>query len=286
MKGDEIMKLLKRPVLYALLLMLSVLCGCQNKEAGIKAPEAAGQFAFTVMKAGQADAIIMQTQNHSIIIDFGEKDDGDEISEYLKENSITDVDYIFITHYDKDHVGGFPEVMENITAKNILVPNYEGTSEEYTEFIKAVNEKELNVTRLTEDTSFVLDDVLFEVSVPKKQFYIQGDNDYSLVISVTHGENTFLFAGDAEKERLSEVLSEFGRQFDFLKVPHHGHYNGNTKRFINTVKPQYAVITDSEKNPASDKTVSLLETQKTEIYSTKYGNVSVISDGKEILINQ
>ena len=96
--------------------------------------------------------------------------------------------------------------MESITAKNIVVPNYEGTSEEYTEFIKTVNEKNLTVTRLTEDTSFVLDDVLFEVSVPKKQFYQESDNDYSLVISVTHGENTFLFTGDAEKERLSEVL--------------------------------------------------------------------------------
>ena len=152
--------------------------------------------------------------------------------------------------------------------------------------MNTVNEKNLTVTRLTEDTSFVLDDVLFEVSVPKKRFYKEGDNDYSLVISVTHGENTFLFTGDAEKERLSEVLSEFGRQYDFVKIPHHGKHNGNTKRFINTVKPTYAVICDSEKNPASDKTVSYLKTQGTEIYSTKDGDVAVVSDGKKILINQ
>ena len=278
--------LLKKPIIYALMILLCLLCGCKNQKEMVSAPDITGQFTFTVMKAGQADAIIAKTQNHSIIIDLGEKDDGDEISEFLEQNNITDVDYVFITHYDKDHIGGFPEVMENITAKNIIVPDYEGTSDEYAEFIKTVNEKNLTVTRLTEDTSFVLDDVLFEVSVPKKQFYKEGDNDYSLVISVTHGENTFLFAGDAVKERLSEVLSEFGKQYDFLKVPHHGRYNGNTKRFINTIKPQYAVITDSEKNPASNKTISLLKTQKSGIYSTKDGNVSVISDGKEILINQ
>lgn len=280
------MKLFKKSIAYALILTLSVLCGCQNNGTKISAPSVTGQFDFTVMKAGQADAIILKTQAHSVIIDLGEKDDGDEISEFLRGNSITDVDYIFITHYDKDHVGGFPEVMENISAKNIIVPDYEGTSDEYAEFIKTVTEKNLTVTRLTEDISFVLDDVLFEVSVPKKQFYKEGDNDYSLVISVTHGENTFLFAGDAEKERLSEVLSEFGRQFDFLKVPHHGRYNGNTEEFINTVKPRYAVITDSEKNPAQDKTIAILKMQKSEIYSTKDGNVSVISNGKEIFINQ
>ncbi|MBR4720241.1 MAG: MBL fold metallo-hydrolase [Clostridia bacterium] len=283
---DRIVKLFKKTIAYALILILSLLCGCQNSGTNTSLPEVTGQFAFTVMKAGQADAIIAKTQNHNVIIDLGEKDDGDEISEFLEENNITDVDYIFITHYDKDHVGGFPEVMENITAKNIVVPDYEGISDEYKEFIKTVDEKNLTVTRLTEDISFVLDDVLFEVSAPKKQIYKEGDNDYSLVISVTHGENTFLFAGDAEKERLSEVLSEFDRQFDFLKVPHHGRYNGKTEEFISAVKPKYAVITDSEKNPASDKTISVLKMQKSEIYSTKDGNVSVLSDGKKILINQ
>ncbi|MBQ7718625.1 MAG: MBL fold metallo-hydrolase [Clostridia bacterium] len=280
------MKLLKKPITYFLLVLLCFLCGCQDNTAVISAPDAMGEFEFTVMKAGQADAIILKTQTKSVIIDLGEKDDGDEISEFLKEENISEVDYIFITHYDKDHVGGFPEVMENITAKNIIVPDYEGTSDEYQELVKTVSEKNLTVTRLSEDTSLVIDDVLFEVSVPKKQFYAQGDNDYSLVISVTHGENTFLFAGDAEKERLSEVLSEFGRQYDFLKVPHHGKHNGNTKRLINTVKPEYAVITDSEKNPASEKTISLLQSQGTEFYSTKDGNVSVVSDGKKILVKQ
>ena len=280
------MKLFKRYILYALLLILYVLYGCQNGGTIISVPDVTGQFDFTVMKAGQADAIIMKTQNHSIIIDLGEKDDGDEISGFLKENDIYDLDYIFITHYDKDHVGGFPEVMESITAKNIVVPDYEGTSDEYAEFIKTVGKKNLTVTRLTEDTSFILDDVLFEVSVPKKQFYKEGDNDYSLVISVTHGKNTFLFTGDAEKERLTEILLEFSREFDFLKVPHHGRYNAKTEEFINTIKPKYAVITDSEKNPAQDKTIAILKMQKSEIYSTKDGNVSVVSDGKEILIKQ
>ena len=144
----------------------------------------------------------------------------------------------------------------------------------------------MEITALAEDTSFVLDDVLFEISVPKKQSYAEGDNDFSLVMSITHGENTFLFAGDAEEGRLPELLSEFGKQYDFLKVPHHGKHNKVTQLFINTVKPQYAVITDSDKNPAENKTVSLLETAKAEIYSTKDGDVSVVSNGTEIIINQ
>lgn len=272
------------PILFTVLLTLG---GCQSDtNSKIIVPTVTGKFDFTVLKAGQADAIIMQTQNHSIIIDCGETDDGDEIVELLQENNITNVDYLFITHFDKDHIGGFPEVMENVTASNIIVPDYEGNNNEYENYLQTVNVKNLAITSLSEDISFTLDDVLFEVSTPKKQSYSEGDNDFSLVISVTHGENTFLFAGDAEKDRLTEVLSEFGKQYDFLKVPHHGKYNKNTKRFITTVKPAYSVICDSEKNPAEDETISILEYVGSEIYSTKDGNINVSSDGKEIKIIQ
>ena len=227
------MKFLKTSAALILILTICMLCGCQNKnDMTVEVPAVTGSFDFTVLKAGQADAIFMQTQNHNIILDCGEKDDGDELVELLQEKGISNVDYIFITHFDKDHVGGFPEVMDNVTAGNIIVPNYEGNNDEYEKYLKTVSDKGLQITQLTKDTNFLLDDVLLEVSVPKKQFYAEGDNDFSLVISITHGDNTFLFAGDAEGDRLTEVLSEFGRQYDFLKVPHHGKANKNTKRFI------------------------------------------------------
>ena len=281
------MKILKTISNLILVVSICMLCSCQEqKKEAVDVPAVSGSFNFTVLKSGQADAIIMQTENFNVVLDVGEKDDGDEVVAHLSDLGIENIDYLFISHFDKDHVGGFPEVMENVTASNIIVPDYVGNNGEYEEYLKTVSEYNLQITKLTEDTSFVIDDVLFEVSVPKKKVYAEGDNDFSLVMSVTHGENTFLFAGDAEKDRLPEVLSEFGRQHDFLKVPHHGKHNKNTQRFINTVKPKYAVITDSDKNPAEKKTVSLLETAKAEIYSTRDGDVSVVSNGIEIVVNQ
>lgn len=282
------MKILKQTIILVLLTLLFFILGCngENETVQKEIPQVTGEFEFSVLKAGQADAIIMRTQNHSVIIDMGEKDDGDEVVEYLKSCGITNLDYVFITHFDKDHVGGFPEVMNNVTASNIFVADYEGNNDEYEDYLKTVENKKLDVNPLKEDISFVLDDVLLEVSVPKKNYYKEGDNDYSLVISVTHGKNTFLFAGDAEEDRLPEVTSEFGNQYDFLKVPHHGKYNKNSKRFINTIKPKYAVVTDSDKNPTEKEISSLLESAKTTVYSTRNGDVSVVSDGKEIIITQ
>jgi len=107
------MKKINLIVLFLVLAMIFGGCGKEVKNS-VEIPDVTGKLNFTVLKAGQADAIIMQTQNRSIIIDCGEKDDGDEIAEYLQEENITNVDYMFITHFDKDHVGGFPEVMESV----------------------------------------------------------------------------------------------------------------------------------------------------------------------------
>ena len=126
------MKIFKKISALVLVLSVCALWGCQSEpETVITAPAVTGNMEFEIFKAGQADAIVMHTENHNVIIDCGEADDGDEILEYFTEKGITNADYIFITHFDKDHVGGFPEVIENITADNIIVPSYEGNNDEY-----------------------------------------------------------------------------------------------------------------------------------------------------------
>lgn len=275
----------KKYVLLLMCVMMSIFGGCLQKTES-EMPQVTGQFSFAVLQVGKADAIVLKTQNHSVVIDCGEKADGEKVAEYLADNGISAVDYLFVTHFDKDHVGGFPKVAEQTELRNIVVPNYEGTNKEYEKYKKTAEERNLNVTVLREGMSFVLDDVLFEVSAAKQAAYKEADNDFSIVISVTHGENTFLFAGDAEEERLQEVMEDCTHPYDFLKVPHHGKYNKTTEAFLAKIKPTYAVICDSDKNPADEETVSALEKNGSAVYHTSGGTVSVFSDGREIRITQ
>lgn len=282
----------KRCALFIVAVFLCLLCsGCnlrnqvQLQEAFI-APAVTGELQFSVLKIGKADAIIIQTENHSLIIDCGEEEDGDEIIEYLTENHISSVDYLFITHFDKDHVGGAAEVIRNREIKQIIVPDYAGTNAAYENFLDAVEETGSKPLALTETMVFVLDDVLFEIYPPQKTFYVESDNDFSLAISVTHGDNKFLFAGDAEEIRLAEILSQTQTQYDFLKMPHHGKFDVLTKQFVDSISPTYTVITCSEKNPADEQTVNILKAAGSEVYYTKDGDITVSSNGTDITIKQ
>lgn len=273
--------------LIAISVALILLCSCVIKPKNIsEIPQAENDFLISILKVGQADAIILKTDNHTAVIDCGEEDDGAEVVEHLTNAGAKQIDYLFITHFDKDHVGGASEVIENFETSHIIMPDYVSTSDEYKTFKNTMQEKNIAYNPLTDELTFTLDDVLFEVYPPLKQSYNEPDNDYSLVISVKHGNNSFLFTGDAEKDRLKELQTQLDLDHDFLKMPHHGNYNKGTTTFLKSVTPTYTVITDSNKNPAETETIDVLKAVGSEIYHTKDGDIEVISDGKTIAITQ
>lgn len=99
-------------------------------------------------------------------------------------------------------------------------------------------------------------------------------------------ENRFLYAGDAEEARLEEVINQTEGEYTLLKVPHHGRLAANSETFFETVNPEYAVITSSDKNTEEEEVVSALEELGTTIYLTREGNIQVSSDGNSIQVVQ
>ena len=281
--------LLKRLLTTGLLCSSLLLCSCGYRDAetdGGSSSAVNGDFSVSILKIGKADAIILKTENHTALIDCGESEDGAEIIEHLKKSGTEKIDYMFITHFDKDHVGGAPDILESFSVGEVITPDYEGNVSEYYDYINAMDSKGLTATALTKDMTITLDDVTFNVYPPLKSSYAEGDNDFSLVISAAHGDNSFLFAGDAEKDRLAELSSQLDLEHTFLKMPHHGNYNKGTKAFVQSVKPKYTVITCSDKNPPEEETLSVLKGVGSEVYETRNGDVTAISDGKIIKILQ
>lgn len=272
-------------------LLLALLGGCvprgqTEEDQTAAAPPVTGTLSLRVLKVGQADAMILQTGTHCAVIDCGEAEDGQEVAECLADQGIDRVDYLILTHFDKDHVGGVPGLLARTAVEQILCPDYQGEGDAYQAYLDAIAAKGLTPRALTQTETLTLDDVLLELLPPQRKSYAEGDNDFSLAVSVTHGENRLLFTGDAEEARLSELLRQTQGTYDFLKVPHHGKYNSVTKKFLEQVRPSYGVVCDSEKNPAESRTLDALETVGCRTYCTKDGDVTVESDGKALRVTQ
>ncbi len=239
------------------------------------------ELSVTVFDVGKADAMVIQTENHSIVMDCGEKGDGKIIVEFLNNKGIQTVDYIIITHFDKDHVGGAAKIINELEVKNILVPDYAKESEEISKYNKAVSNSEITPTIINTDLTFQLDNAEFNIIAPKQSFNDEeNENDYSLVTKITHRENILLFTGDATEERLDEIMG-IGK-CDFLKIPYHGRKIKNLGEFLDSVSPEKAVICTSKDELSSD-TQKKLTKRNIEFFSTCYnGEIRIISDGNNI----
>ena len=122
-----------------------------------------------------------------------------------------------------------------------------------------------------------------------KDYAKNQDNNDSLVVSLEHLGNSFLFAGDIEKQRIADMLSQGRVQpCDFLKVPHHGSTTSSSLGFLEAVSPEYAIISVGKGNsyghPDYD-TIQKLKQVNAEIYRTdELGTINIVFSANDIKI--
>ena len=271
------------PRRLAALLAAAVVSGVSAVSCGSKSSdkETFPEMTVTFLDVGKADSMIIRTPQSTVIIDCGEKGDGKEIVSLLEDEGVTTVDYLIITHYDKDHVGGASKVIKNLDVKNVLAPDYEEISEEMDKYHKALAEKNITPQLLTSDLSFELDSADYTVFAPEKDYYGEdNDNDFSLVTKVKYHDITFLYTGDAMEQRLEEIM-DVGH-CDLLKVPYHGRKLDNLRDFLDAVTPACAVVCTSAEEFAS-KTQNALSERNIPTYSTCYnGRITAVSNGRDL----
>ena len=73
-------------------------------------------FAVHFIDVGQADAALVLCDGKSMLIDGGNRADGDLIYTYLQKQSLSYLDYVVCTHPDEDHVGGLAAALTGAPA--------------------------------------------------------------------------------------------------------------------------------------------------------------------------
>ncbi len=244
-------------------------------------------FTITAFSIGKADALLLQEGKTAILVDTGEKEDGPFLLQELEKRGIRRLELLMVTHFDKDHVGSASFLMENLDVEMVIMPDYEGDREEYYAFLKSL-EAHSDVRRITESIQFSIGKLDWTVYPAEDPEAIQDteeeyDNDMSLVADVVYGRQSFLLTGDIEKKRIAQMLSsDVDWRHDWIKMPHHGRYQKALDELIEQVEPSWAVICCSEKKPAEDKTLKLLEERQISVWDTSRYLVVTMCDGETI----
>lgn len=262
--------------ILALIFILLSLTGCSDR---IDKKQAQYLMEVTVLKTGKSDCTVIESQDKTVLIDTANRDSARKITRYLKEKNIDTIDLLIISHFDKDHIGGFETIADRIDIKTVIQPDYKANTQTYRNYINALSKKPYNVINPKNDSVFNINDMEFKIYVPDTEY--EKENNRSLITAITHGENSFLFAGDMVSERCSEIMQNNLKHYDYLKVPHHGIYFEGSDELYETISPQFAVITDNEEINTK-KTDSIFNKLGTNVFHTKNGAVKIISNGKEL----
>lgn len=243
---------------------------------------AAGELEAVFFDVGKGDCILFSSGDSHVLLDTGFEETAGGILSALKDRGIRELDAMIITHYDKDHVGGAARIAGEIPAEMIYLPDYTGEEDKCGDLLRLIQKKGLSSMRVSARqevklgrASLYIDPALVPYEEEKKN-----DNDASLLIEVIDEEDSWFLPGDIEEEAIALWLSSASREYDILKMPHHGKKEKSSKELIEAVSPGIAVITDGEERPASDKILKRLSKNGAETYSTySNGTITVTGDG-------
>ncbi len=275
---------MKHLSVFLILALLLGLTGCARSDAGTDA------MTVLYLDVGKADCTILTDGAHTVLIDCAEADDGETICRALRENRISQIDLLLVTHFDKDHIGGAPEVLGSFSVLRVIEPDCEPENPEaeaYTAYRAALDLAGITPEAVSDTLDAALGDMQLSILGAGGAAYEKNtDNNNSLVAAVTHCENRFFFAGDIEKQRIADLLEAGVSSCDVVKVPHHGGYNKQLPALFAALGMKEAVITCSEKDPADEETLAALDALGCRVWQTVNGTVRVISDQNGLTISQ
>lgn len=240
------------------------------------------------ISTGNSDCILIENSGEYMIIDGGDNNDEDVLANYLKEQGITKLKYVVLTHPDADHCGGLDRVIESVEVENVFVGNGDADTKTYRDFVQAAMNKGMK-------PSVPLENEVFTLGTAKLTFYNQKSssddvNDNSLVMLYTNGDFKALFTGDAGQEVEDKLpLKEIGH-IDLLKVGHHGSKTSTSPKFIQAIKPTYGVICcgmDNKYGHPHQVTLDTLNANAVQIYRTDLmGTVTFTQEGDNCTITK
>ena len=235
------------------------------------------------INTGNSDSILIKQGNKAALIDAGDNDDEQRVVNYIKEQGITELEYVFATHPHADHIGGLDAVVDSIKIKNMFVSNGDDDTDTYKDFITSMSNKNVSPSVPLLNSEFKLGTGVLKVLSVANESDL---NNNSIVILYTNGDDKVLLMGDSEAEIESKINTG---EVDILKVGHHGSNSSSTKGFINKVKPKYAVITAGENNKYGHphkETMDTLKSMNIEVHrNDECGNIVFKSTGKGLIVD-
>ena len=224
---------------------------------------------MTVLDIGQGDCIyIAFPDGKNMVMDigseFGSTSPWEHANEFLQERNVTQIDYLFITHGDYDHIRDAKKLLDNYEIKSLYMPLGKAQdsntwldlleaaeNETYTDGngnkVEAAYNNNVGAYTISgenwEMKCYSFDEVDYPSGTNAEKI-----NAVSPICLLEYAERTIVLTGDANEMTEEYVLSKGyldNIDTDILKVGHHGSKSSTTQAFLDKIDAEFAIISTS-----------------------------------------
>jgi beta-lactamase superfamily II metal-dependent hydrolase len=255
-------------------------------------PQKALHIFFVDVEGGQA-TLFVTPAGESLLIDTGwpgnNGRDADRIVGAAKKAGISRINYVLITHFHEDHVGGLPQLAARIPIGTVIDhgDNRESTDaatvqgwQAYQELLAAKKFKRLTVKPGDKlpiggmlATVVSADGVVIDHPLPgagqanavckNAETYPtdQTENLRSVGTMITFGKLRIVDLGDLTRDKEMELVCPINKlgQVDIYIVSHHGWSQSSSPALLNAVAPRVAIMDNGAKKGGTPSVWDIIE---------------------------
>lgn len=246
---------------------------------------------------GQGDGILLETKKQVILVDGGStqlKKLGEQrLEPLLKSRGIRKIDMAFVSHGDQDHISGLMWLLEEDTGIEIgrLFLPLPGKGEEiYEKLESAAARKGVKADYICAGDLIQSGKLSLSCLYPYRDTLSSDRNGHSEVLLAEYRDFSMLLMGDLGTEGEAEIAEVWDekKQVQILKAGHHGSSTSSSELFLDTVRPQIAVLSygkDNSYGHPHPEVIERLEERGIASWATEeQGMITVRTDGKELEI--
>lgn len=229
----------------------------------INAPEVNADFAFAEGAALfevifpqilNCDAILLRCGGETMLVDCATQGQAVRILNMCKQLGITHIDKVINTHPHEDHIGGFRDLIKEVTVDELWICFPADYNEHITKAVGYAEKAGIPVRTYADGDTFTLGDATIDV------WKLEGSkselNDCSAQFYITYGERTLLMTADLETPGQKKYVELKGEALkaDIIKYPHHGIDKLNAD-YMAAVSPLFLVVTNNHRQTAGWKAI-------------------------------
>lgn len=250
--------------LLCLLLIVSCACGEHGYQKVYDTAQDPGCLSVRFVWLGDkleddkpGDCMILTSPDGKVmVLDTGHPTSTPFVTAALDEMGVETIDYLVLSHPHIDHIGGAATLMNRYEVGAVYTSELTYDTQTYAACMAAIKGNKVEHVILHEGMTLQFgQNVLVEVLNPPEKIdypdnYPDGStqfvNNHSLVLKMTYGESSFLFAGDLYVSGEREVFNRWGDKLDVdvAKANHHGASTSTSPNWRKTVSAEITVISN------------------------------------------